>query len=142
MAAVPGVPRTDRQAPDGPVTAGTGIRFTDLVTFDLAPTNARQLAVLQPAFDTLVPFTVTFRPDGSLERAELNGRLSVPGAVLEVQLGIENRGVATPADFPAPTTDPARVERVGRVEYVLFIDAANRLQQAEMATDPGPLPPG
>lgn len=124
-AAVPDVPRTYRRAPDGTVTARTGIRFLDLVAYDLTPVKADQLTLLQPVLGTLVPFTVTFGPDGTLDRAELNGRLTTSDATIEVQLGLEHRGVATPTDFPAPPTDPTQIRRVDRLEWVFFIDAAD-----------------
>ena len=80
-AAIPDVPRSYRHSPDGAITARTAIRFIDLVTYNLAPTSARQLAQRQPAFQTLLPFTITISIDshGRLDRAELNGRFTTDG---------------------------------------------------------------
>jgi hypothetical protein len=47
-------------------TARTAIRFIDLVTYNLAPTNARQLAQLQPVLNRRVGRTVVAHPvDGA-----------------------------------------------------------------------------
>lgn len=133
--ALPDVPRTYQQTPDGTVTARTGIRLLDLVAYDLVGVNASQLALLQTELDTLVPLTITVAPDGTFTRLELNGRLTTPSATIEMQLGVEHRGDATAADFPAPPTDPRQIRHVGRVEYGFFIQAATKyaIQQAAAA---------
>jgi hypothetical protein len=134
-AAIPDVPRSYHRAPDGAITARTAIRFIDLVTYNLAPTNARQLAQLQPALHTLVPFTITFNRDGSLGRAELNGRLTTDEAILEVQLGLEHRGPATAADFPAPPSNPDEVTHATHLDALVFSGSAARLAEQEQAAE-------
>lgn len=136
-AAVPGVPRTYHRAPDGTVTARTAVRLIDLVAYDLAPIGAYQLAVLQPVLYDLVPFTIVFSPAGVLDFAELNGRFTVPGATLELQLGQQHLGVATPADFPSPPADPAQIQRMDRTEYLMFVNDAFLLQRLEAPGEVG-----
>lgn len=140
--AVPDVPRTYRRAEDGTITARTGIRFLDLVAYDLTPVNSGQLALLQSVLNTLVPFTITIGRDGTFARAELNGHLAAPDATIEVQLGLEHRGVATAADFPAsPRDDPTQVRHVDRLEWVFFLDAATEYAVQSKANEVDTTPP-
>jgi hypothetical protein len=132
-AAIPDVPRSYHRSPDGAITARTAIRFYDLITYDIAPTNARQLAQLQPAFTTLIPLTITFDSARRFVRAELNGRLTTDGAVLEVQLGIERRGTATAADFPAPPSNAHEITHANHLDAYVFAKEASDLRDRESA---------
>lgn len=138
-AAVPDVPRTYDRGGDGTVTARTGVRLIDLLTYDLAPFNSYQVAVLQPVLYDLVPFTIVFAPDATLRFAELNGRLTAPGASIEVHVGQQHLGVATAADFPAPPSGPAEIQQMGRLEWVLFSENARLLERVAHS---GEVPPG
>jgi hypothetical protein len=138
-AAVPGVPRTVAYAEDGTVTARTAIRFMDLVA-TLAPTNARQLALLEPVLHELVPFTIVLGPDGRFVRAELNGRLATAAASIEMQVGQESHGPATAADFPPGPTDDSQIQRVSRLEWVVISESASKLANRDLAADVDPDP--
>ena len=135
-AAVPAVPRTVTYATDGTVIARTGIRLIDLIARDLTPFNAQQLTALQPVLTTLLPFTITIGPDGTLRHAEVNARLSTVAATVAVQLGLEHRGPATAADFPTPPpVGSPEVRQVDRLEYIFFVQAANDYAVAQQAAE-------
>ena len=56
----------------------------------------------------LIPTQLLLNSDGTLQKVEVNGEIPGKSGTVKIQVGYEDKGRATGADFP-PTPQPAEV---------------------------------
>lgn len=119
--AVPDLPRQVVHRTDGTVELRTGIRLIDLITQNVVGLNGRALYFAEPLLNDLVPYTIVFRPDGTLASAELHGAVFVPGVfALVVQTGYAQRGRSTAHDIPPVPSDPPEITVMTSYQWSAF----------------------